>query len=93
MLAFAALVSLATTVLFGLLPAWTAPRPALVPSLKADATGAGSLRRRVTLRDALVVAQLALSLVLLVAGALLMRGLLAARGTDLGYDPARSSRA
>ncbi|HEY7513937.1 MAG TPA: ABC transporter permease, partial [Vicinamibacteria bacterium] len=67
-LAFAALVSLAATVLFGLLPALTASRPALVPSLKADATGEGSVRRRVTLRDGLVVAQLALSLVLLVAG-------------------------
>jgi hypothetical protein len=40
----------------------------LVPSLKSDATGEGSVRRRVTLRDALVVTQLALSLVLLVAG-------------------------
>ncbi len=86
-LAFAAFVSLATTLLFGLLPAWSASRPALVPSLKADATGEGSVRRRVTLRDALVVAQLALSLVLLVAGALLTRGLLAARGTELGFDP------
>jgi predicted permease len=86
-LAFAALVSLATTALFGLLPALTASRPALVPSLKADATGEGSVRRRVTLRDGLVVTQLAMSLVLLVAGALLTRGLLAARGTDLGYDP------
>ena len=45
------------------------------------------MRRRVTLRDGLVVAQLALSLVLLVAGALLTRGLLRARGTDLGFDP------
>ena len=86
-LAFAALVSLATTALFGILPAWTASRPSLVPSLKASATGEGPLRRRVTLSDALVVAQLALSLVLLVAGALLTRGLLAARGTDLGFDP------
>jgi predicted permease len=86
-LAFAALASLGTTLLFGLLPAWSASRPALVPSLKADATGEGSVRRRVTMRDALVVVQLALSLVLLVAGALLTRGLLAARGTDLGFDP------
>ncbi len=86
-LAFAALVSLAATVLFGLLPALTASRPALVPSLKADATGEGSVRRRITLRDGLVVAQLALSLVLLVAGALLTRGLLTARATDLGFDP------
>jgi putative ABC transport system permease protein len=36
---------------------------------------------------ALVVTQLALSLVLLVAGALLARGLLVARGTNLGFDP------
>jgi predicted permease len=86
-LAFAALVSLATTVLFGLLPAWTSSSLALVPSLKADATGEGPLRRRVTLRDGLVIAQLALSLVLLVAGALLTRGLLRARGIELGFDP------
>jgi predicted permease len=86
-LAFAALASLASTLFFGLLPAWNASRPALVPSLKADATGEGSVRRRVTLRDALVVAQLSLSLLLLVTGALLTRGLLAARGKDLGYDP------
>jgi macrolide transport system ATP-binding/permease protein len=87
-LAFAAGVSLFTTMLFGLAPALTASKPDLVPSLKADATGEGSIRRRVTLRDTLVVTQLALSLVLLVAGALLARGLLAARGTNLGYDPA-----
>lgn len=86
-LAFAALASLAATLVAGLLPAWSASRPEIVPSLKADATGEGSVRRRVALRDALVVAQLALSLVLLVAGALLARGLLAARGTELGFDP------
>jgi predicted permease len=86
-LAFAAAVSLLTTTLFGLVPALTASRVDLVPSLKADATGEGSVRRRITVRDALVVTQLALSLVLLVAGALLARGLLAARSTDLGYDP------
>jgi predicted permease len=87
-LAFAAAASLATALIAGLLPAWSASRPALVPALKADATGEGSLRRRVTPRDAVVVAQLALSLVLLVAGALLARGLLVARGTELGFDPA-----
>jgi predicted permease len=86
-LAFAVGVSLATTLLFGLVPALSASRLDLVPSLKADVTGEGPARRRVTLRDALVVTQLALSLVLLVAGTLLARGLLVARGTDLGFDP------
>ena len=86
-LAFAAAASLATTMLFGLVPALGASRLDLVASLKADAAGEGPVRRRVSLRDALVVTQLALSLVLLVAGALLGRGLLKARGTDLGFDP------
>ncbi len=87
-LAFAAAVSLATTMLFGLAPALAASKLDLVASLKADVTGEGPVRRRVSLRDALVVTQLALSLVLLVAGALLTRGLLAARATNLGFDPA-----
>jgi putative ABC transport system permease protein len=83
--AFAA--SVATAVLFGLAPALTASRPDLVPALKADTTGQGSDRKRITLKDVLVVAQLATSVVLLIAGALLGRGLLAAQGTDIGFDP------
>jgi predicted permease len=90
-LAFAAVAALATTALAGLVPAWSASRSAIVPSLKTDAAGAGPARRRLALRDVLVVGQLALSLVLLVAGALLTRGLLAARGRDLGFDPAHVS--
>jgi predicted permease len=82
---FAVAASAATAVLFGLAPAWSSSRPELVPALKASAEG--DRRRGVGIRDVLVVGQLALSLVLLVAGALLGRGLLAARGTDLGYDP------
>jgi predicted permease len=85
-LAFALTASAATAILFGLAPAWSASKPALVPALKESAEGSG--RRRITLRNVLVVSQLALSLVLLVAGALLTRGLLAARNTELGFDPA-----
>jgi predicted permease len=87
-LAFAIGVSLLTALLFGLAPAWSASRVDLVPALKESASvDPGGRRRRVTLRDTLVIGQLALSLVLLVSGALLTRGLLAARGTDIGYDP------
>jgi predicted permease len=85
-LAYALLLSLATAVLFGLAPAWSASRPDLVPALKASAGGDGP-RSRLSLRDALVVGQLAVSLVLLVAGALLTRGLLKARSAQLGFDP------
>ena len=91
-LVYAVLASLFTAVVFGLAPALFASRGDLVPALKADASGEGGGRRKVTLRHLLVTAQLATSLVLLVAGALLGRGLLAARATDLGFDPTRIAR-
>ena len=84
-LAFAVGASLVTAVVFGLAPAWSASKPELVPALKASAEG--DERTRWSLRDGLVIGQLALSMVLLVIGALLGRGLLAAYATDLGYDP------
>ena len=84
-LAFALSASIGTALLFGLAPAWSASKPELVAALKASMEGEG--RRRLTLSDVLVVGQLSLSLVLLVAGALLARGLVTARATDLGYDP------
>jgi macrolide transport system ATP-binding/permease protein len=87
-LMFAGLVSASTALVFGLAPAWSASQPDLVPALK-ETLDAGGTSRRLTLRDALVVGQLALSLVLLVSGALLARGLIVARGTDLGFDPSR----
>ena len=89
-LAFALAISLLTAVLFGIAPAWSASRVDLVSALKdspshVDSTGAG---RRISLRDVLVMGQMAFSLVLLVAGILLMRGLLAAGAAEIGYDPA-----
>ena len=84
-LTFALVASLTTALLFGLAPAWSSSKPELVPALKESADVGG--RTRGGVRDALVVGQLALSLVLLVAGALLAHGLLAAQSTDLGYDP------
>lgn len=84
-LGFAVGVSALTAVLFGLAPAWTSSRPDLVPALKE--TAEGSSRRRVSMRDVLVVGQLAVSLVLLVAGTLLVRGLVTARNIDVGFDP------
>jgi len=85
-LGFALGVSAVTAILFGLAPAWSSSRPDLVPALKEAGAAAGG--RKLTLRNAIVVGQLALSLVLLVCGALLGRGLLMARNADIGYDPA-----
>ena len=87
---YALLVSIATALLFGLAPGWKATKPNLVPSLKGDSRGYESGRSRERLLSkALVAGQLALSLVLLVAGTLLTRGLFEARRLDVGFDPER----
>jgi putative ABC transport system permease protein len=83
-LTFAVVASLTTALLFGLAPAWSSSRPDISGTLKGSP---GRTRRPVTLGNVLVCGQLALSLVLLVSGALLARGLLAARQTDIGFDP------
>jgi predicted permease len=85
---YAVAVSLATAVAFGLAPAWRASRPDLVPALKGDsAASEGGPRRGSFLQRALVVGQLAVSMVLLVAGSLLTRALIVAQRADLGFDP------
>ena len=85
-LLFAILASVATTLAFGLAPALQASRPDLVPALRGEASATGR-GRRFPPRDVLVALQLALSLVLLVAGALLVRGLARAHRIQPGFDP------
>ena len=83
-LGFAVFVSAATSLLFGLAPALSTSNPQLVTALKSSPEG--DQRHRMTMRDTLVVLQLSLSLVLLVAGALLTRGLMTARAANLGFE-------
>ena len=78
-------VSVLTGVLFGLTPALQATRVNLLPSLKVDAHTDISRRRRISLRDALVISQLALSLVLLISAALFVRSLQTAVNFDPGF--------
>ncbi|HSG07336.1 MAG TPA: ABC transporter permease [Longimicrobiales bacterium] len=86
-LAFAFGISLATGVLFGLAPALQAARTNMVPALR-DGTGAtGGGRRWLTLRHALVVGQVTVSLVLLVSAGLFVRSLAETRQVDPGFDP------
>lgn len=85
---FILLVAMGTGVAFGLAPAVRASRPDLVPALK-DASTDGKRGRRFGLRDLLVVAQMAVSLVLIVVGALFVRSLAAAGQVPLGYDASR----
>jgi predicted permease len=84
--AFTFAVAAATGVIFSIVPALRSSRPDLVPALKNVASADGGRGSRVELRDALVVVQVAVSVVLLVGGALLARSLGAAARVDLGYD-------
>jgi macrolide transport system ATP-binding/permease protein len=89
-MAFTFAAALGAGVAFGLVPAFRAARLDLIPALK-DTGGEGSGRKRslFELRDALVVSQVAFSLLLLVVGALMARSLSAAARVDLGYDAER----
>ena len=78
-------VSFLTGLLFGLAPALQATRLNLLPALKAEASGYGQRRRRIALRDVLVIAQLAMSLVLLVSAGLFVRSLRQALTFDPGF--------
>ncbi|HUU33570.1 MAG TPA: ABC transporter permease, partial [Vicinamibacterales bacterium] len=75
-----------SAVVFGLWPAWQLSRTDLVPALKDDGTSATRPGRRVTLSNALVVAQVAASLVILVVAGLFVRSLSGARTLDPGFD-------
>lgn len=87
---FAFGVSLVTALVFGLVPAFRASRPSLTPALKGETSvGDEATPRGFSLSKVLVVGQLAVSLVLLVAGALLTRGLIEAERTEVGFDASR----
>ncbi len=84
-LLFALGASLLTGVLFGLAPAFYALRPNVTASLKEGGRGtAGSLSNR-RFRSALVVAEVALAMTLLIASALLGRGFLDLVNRDPGF--------
>jgi macrolide transport system ATP-binding/permease protein len=84
-LAFTSVISLAAGILFGLAPALQATRPDLVPSLKNDPASSRE-RGRFAFRNLLVVAQVTVSVVLLIGAALLTRGALAAAAIDVGFS-------
>jgi predicted permease len=82
-LAFTLGASMLTGLLFGIAPALQATRPSLVPALKGEAP-AGRSRARAS--SGLVVAQMALSIVLLICAGLFLHNLRAATTIDKGFD-------
>jgi predicted permease len=79
---FALAATLLTALAVGALPAIQSTRPDLVPALKLDA---GGTARRHRLRGALLVSQIAVSMLLLVIAALFGHSLIRARAVDPGF--------
>jgi putative ABC transport system permease protein len=86
-LLFSAAISLATGVIFGVIPAAQGSKAAFVDSLKAATRGGTVGGGRHRLRAVLVAGQLALALILLIGSGLLIRSFLQLQGADLGCDP------
>jgi predicted permease len=84
-LGFTTVVSLVTGILFGLAPALQASRPNVVSSLK-DERGRVRGVMRFGLRNILVTAQIAISVLLLIAAGLFLRSLRAAVKFDPGFE-------
>jgi predicted permease len=82
-------VSLLTGVVFGLAPALQASAGRLHETLKDGARGAGGSARHNRVRSALVIAEVALSLVLLVGASLFMRSFSALQNTGVGFDTSK----
>jgi putative ABC transport system permease protein len=87
-LAFTIAVAVLTAFVFGLVPALQAARPDLVNTLR-DAGGRGSSASRghQRLRSSLVIGEVALSVILLVGAALLIRSFLGMQSVKPGFDP------
>jgi putative ABC transport system permease protein len=83
-MSFAVGLSLVSAVLSGLAPALQASRPDLVPSLKTE--GLDGRAARLRLRNAFVVGQIALSLLLMIAAGLFLRALGHAVNIQPGFD-------
>ncbi len=80
-------LAMATTIVFGLAPALTATRFDVLPVLKDDGTTATMARGGTRMRGVLVVAQVAVSLALLITAGLFLQSLSRAMRIDPGFDP------
>jgi predicted permease len=88
-LAFTLGVSLLTGIVFGLTPALQAARADFVASLKEELPKLNLGVRRLSLRNLLVIAQVALSLVVLIGAGLCVKSLRALQAVDTGFEPAK----
>ena len=88
-LAFALVLSIATGILFGVVPAWHASRPDVQATLKDHARGATGDGQRHLARAGLILAEVSISLVLFVGAGLLFRSLMTLIDMPLGFNTSR----
>jgi putative ABC transport system permease protein len=86
-LVFSLGLSLVTSLLFGLWPAWHTSRADIQLALKSGGRGSSDSAGSRRSRDLLVVAEVALTLILLSAAGLVLKSFANARGLGLGFDP------
>ena len=86
-LLFTLLTAVATGIIIGLIPALASGKPELTEALKEGGRGATSGLRRNRLRNALVIAEVALALVLLVGASLLLKSFVRLQSVHPGFEP------
>ena len=86
-LAFTALVSLATGILFGLAPAWQASRSSVNDLIKAGSPAYKRSRYAPRVRDLLITLEVAVALVLVAGAVLLVKSFVQLHNVDFGFDP------
>src|SRR5256884_649814 len=86
-LMFTLVVASVTAVVFGLWPAWQSSRADVQLALKAGSQGSGDAPSAKRTRDWLVISQIALTLTLLIAAALVLKSFSRLQALSLGYEP------
>ncbi|MDB6146860.1 MAG: hypothetical protein JWO45_524 [Spartobacteria bacterium] len=86
-LGFVFFIASLTTVLFGLWPAWQTSRADVQLALKAGSQGSGETPSARRTRDWLVISEIALTLTLLTAAALVLKSFSRMQSLQLGYEP------
>jgi predicted permease len=89
-LAFAVAASVLAAVIFGILPALQGARTEMSGELRASGRGAGEGARRNRSRSLLVIAEVALSFVLLISAGLLIQSFMRVQAIEPGFDPANA---
>lgn len=86
-LGFSLLISVVTAIVFGLVPALQASKPDLNESLKEGGRGSTTGVQGKRVRNALVIAEVAIALVLLIGAGLMIRSFLYLQQVNVGFNP------